>query len=59
MSNQGIPDPRHPKTTPAPTPKRGAIVEDETLVGQTDGSVRTKEPDGKVAEGATDDRENR
>lgn len=40
-------------------PKRGALVEDETVVGTQDGGVVTRQPDGKIDEGATDRRENR
>lgn len=40
-------------------PKKGALVEDETLVGKEDGGVETRQPDGKIEEGATDARENR
>lgn len=47
------------RPNPSQPPKRGALVEDETLVGRTDGSVETREPDGKIEERATDARESR
>lgn len=39
--------------------KVGALVEDESVVGTEDGGVRTRQPDGRIEEGATDRRENR
>lgn len=54
VDHEHKPEPEHPK------PKRpGALVEDTTLAGMEDGSVRPKEPDGKVEERATDPRESR
>jgi len=47
------------KPNPSQPPKKGALVEDETLVGRTDGGVQTREPDGKIEERATDPRESR
>lgn len=40
-------------------PKPGAIVEDESLAGTTEGGVVPKDPSGQAVEGeATDPREN-
>lgn len=57
----GLVSGRTDATVPNPSqpPKRGALVEDETLVGRTDGGVETRQPDGKIEERATDARENR
>lgn len=52
-------DKKHEEPPKTPAKRPGALVEDETLVGMSDGSVKPKQPDGKVDEGATDPRESR
>lgn len=44
---------------PVTRKRPGALVEDETVVGTEDGGVKTRQPDGKIGERATDKRENR